>query len=300
MEARAVRQAFWAGLVYWFAVYGPAIFQWILCTGHRSGDCWGFTYQFRLGLLASWDQVFLIYVDKLRLWTFKGPLTIQVLAPTYLAVGLIYFYCLLGLRRQRRVPTIIMLSLFTIDRLSVFSLLAFKDYLGIVLVREILATLLITYFLLGATVKKSIRPQSPSTDSEDATTTRERPKRPFGVTLIAIFTAISVVPNMSFAYFPHNLFLGYVAFVFAILYIVLTYGMWTLRRWAHTLGIAFAVVEIVVITLKTVFFLFLDESAGTWIVVVLSIVIFGLTIVTFGLIIFYLLKRETRILFGKA
>lgn len=300
MDTRAVWQAhyaFWAGLVYWLAVYGPGSIQWILCAVDRSGYCWGYTYQFRLGLLlASWDLVLLIYADQFRVSTLTRAVSNQVFPATYVAVGLIYFYCLLGVRKQRRVQIIILVSLFTIDRLSVLSLVVLGDYLGIVLVREIPATLLITYFLLGATVKESIRSQPPPTESEDALTTpRVHSKRPLAVSLIAVYAAISVAPNISIGYWAMltvsgglGFILGYGVFVFALLSMALTYGMWTLQRWAHGLGISFAAVGI----LGNVFLLLGGQSVRVWTYAVLTIMILGL-------IIWYLLKREAKVLFGK-
>jgi hypothetical protein len=123
-------------------------------------------------------------------------------------------------------------------------------------------------------------------------TTRERP---LGITILAILAAIGGVLGllgglgMMALFGAGGLFmiLGLVTLVVSVLYLAFAYGAWTLQPWGWTLGVALAVISIVITLLQ------LTQGMTNFVSALISIAISGV-------ILYYLFQPDVKAAFGRS
>ena len=79
-------------------------------------------------------------------------------------------------------------------------------------------------------------------------------------------------------------------FVFGVFFLVLVYGLWSLRKWTRTLAF---------VLLPTVTIAGIVDSMGNDVMSLGSILVFGLTFVTNIVVILALQRPETRVVFKR-
>jgi hypothetical protein len=105
-------------------------------------------------------------------------------------------------------------------------------------------------------------------------------KRPTGVTIIAVLAAVSGVLGIgAFSFSP---LLG----LLAILNLAFAYGSWTLKPWGWTLGV---ILQILAVLLAVVSVLGFSSSYSPFLGLVISVII-----------LYYLLRQDIKIAFGRA
>ena len=107
--------------------------------------------------------------------------------------------------------------------------------------------------------------------------------RPFGVTLIAILTAIGGIVFLASGAILLVVGIGIILLALGIAYFVMAYGLWTGKRWAWTITLILSVIGIIVAIASIV-----AGNVGA----IISIIIHGV-------VIYYLYRPNVKAFFGK-
>jgi uncharacterized membrane protein HdeD (DUF308 family) len=107
--------------------------------------------------------------------------------------------------------------------------------------------------------------------------------RPFGVTIIAILTAIGGIVFLASGAVLLIVGIGIILLALGIAYFVMAYGLWTGKRWAWTITLILSVIGIIVAIASIV-----AGNVGA----IISIIIHGV-------VIYYLYRPNVKAYFGK-